>query len=159
MKKTLLSLALATTITLPVVSFANNDSDAIQAGFDRGFGKTPVKVISATANKFDPWNQLVNVVHEYRGSSDLSGAIWASLEYGFDKKTDFDPWNQLVNVAGEYRGGSGAIWASFERDFDSSQDGVNINVARAHKVAPTNLLTQNVWTHHLITGVGFTTKI
>jgi len=182
MKKTLLSLAIATTITLPVASFANNDSDAIQASFDRGFDKGSVEVISTTANEYDPlhqlinvalynrdgsnagkktdfdsWNQVVNIAHEYRNSSDLSGAIWASLEHGFDKKTEFDPWNQLVNVAHDYRGGSGAIWASFERGFDNIKP-VTV-IVQTPVAAPANVLTQNVWTHHLITGVGFTTKI
>ena len=135
MKKTLLSLAIATGITLTAAS----------------------STVAAADTKFDPWNQLVNVAHEYRAASDRSGAIWANLEYNFDKKTNFDSWDQLVNVAHDYRGGSGAIWASFERGFDNIKP-VTI-VVQAPVVAPATVLTQNVWTHYQITGVGFTTKI
>jgi hypothetical protein len=126
-----------------------------------GIALTASSAIAADNAKFNPWEQVANVAHEYRSNSDVSGAIWASLERGFDKKTDFDSWNQLVNVAHGYNGGSGALWASFERGFDKDQNAIAViaDVAQPQKTAPVNALTQNVWTHHLISGVGLTTKI
>lgn len=135
MKKTFLSLVIATGLTLAAAS----------------------STVAAADAKFNPWEHLANVAHEYRGASDRSGAIWANLEYNFDRKTNFDSWNQLVSVAHDYRGGSGAIWASFERGFDNIKP-VTV-IVQTPVAAPANVLTQNVWTHHLITGVGFTTKI
>ena len=125
-----------------------------------GIALTASSAIAADV-KFNPWNQVVNVAQEYRSSSDVSGAIWASFERGFDKKTNFDSWNYLVNVAHEYNGGSGALWTSFERGFDKDQNAIAVitDVAQPQKTAPVNALTQNVWTHHLISGVGLTTKI
>ena len=138
MKKTLLNVVVATGIAL-----------------------TASSAIAADNTKFNPWDQVVNVAHEYRSSGDVSGAIWASLERGFDKKTDFDSWNHLVNVARGYNGGSGALWTSFERDFDKDQNVTTViaDVAQPQKATPVDTLTQNTWTHHLITGVGFTTNI
>ncbi len=137
MKKTLLSLAIATGITLAAAS----------------------STVVAADTKFNPWNQLVNVTHGYHAKNDLSGAIWANLEYNFDKKTGFDAWNQLANVSGEYRGGGGAIWASFEKGFNITKPVVATAAAPVRTKASDNLITHNVWTHRQITGVGSTTTI
>lgn len=105
MRKILLRLAIASSITLPTITSA---------------------IVADDAN-LNPWGQLVNVAHEYRSDSDAGNIIWANLEHSFDKRIDFDAWYQLVNVAQDYRSGSynsKAIWTSLEHSFLGKQGGV-----------------------------------
>ncbi len=135
-----------------------------------GIALTASSAIAADV-KFNPWNQVVNVAQDYRSSSD---AIWASFERGFDKGqseivttpavAEYDPLHEMINVALYSRNDDAPqLLASFERGFDKDQNAIAViaDVAQPLNTAPVNMLTQNVWTYHLISGVGvgFTTKI
>ena len=167
MKKSILSLVIATSLASPVVSFADSDRNAILASFERDFlnGQTEVVVTAATKGDFDPWNYLVNVTRQYNEGSE---AIQTSFERSFVKgqaevvvtaatRGEFDPWNYVANVTRQYREDGDAIWTSFERSFVKGQAGTITTAAQAYDNAPWAALNQYEW-KHLVGDANFSTK-
>ncbi len=126
MKKSALSLLLAASVSLPVAAFANNDSDALSASFERGFDKGPSGIVATSASRdFDTLQYLVNVALAPR---DDAPQLLASFDRGFDKgpseivatpaSRDFDTLQYLVNVALAPRNDAPQLLASFDRGFD-----------------------------------------
>ncbi len=69
--------------TLPVVAFAIDNSDALNASFERGFDKGVSGIaITTGARNYDPLQHMINVALYGR---DDTAQLLASFERGFDK--------------------------------------------------------------------------
>jgi len=85
MKKSALSLLFAASTALPVAAFAIDNSDALNASFERGFDKGVSAITTTTATRDnDPLQQMITAAL-YSYSHDNTLQLLASFEQGFDK--------------------------------------------------------------------------